>query len=452
MRHRRNSARVALVACCVLVLASCSDDLAVSEPSVATAPSVIMVSGAAKVGEAQPMAGATSATDAVAGDARMGMWWGVTNFELATDLPALDEIADGWRYVARPDLDAGAVARLAQGFGLQGQPEVTIPAEFGGGLRIGPDDGSAPALWFGADAMGWWSYSAPWATMLEAEVVGNDAVAPVEMTPPKGVPTSADAEARARALFAELGIDASSVEFEVYADDWGASVTMWHLLDGRRTGTASSVGFGENAAITWADGYLNSPERVAGFEQVGAAAGFERLAAGGGSWWGGTATTKAEVAMPYPVEGYEGADVTGEPPVITVQIVGVRQAWWPLYDMDGTMWLVPGYVFIDGNGGEHLVPAVKDELIQPMELPTPPPTTPGTDEPAVEPDQGVSNAVAERLLGLDESAAVSVAKESGFEVRVVERDGEQFPATMDYRMDRINVVVTQGVVSRADIG
>lgn len=399
-----------------------------------------MVSSGAKVGDSQPVAGPASASESMAGDARMGMWWGVTNFELATDLPELDEIADGWRYVAGPELNAAAADRVVQGFGLQGEPEA-LPAESGGGWRLGPDDGSAPVLWFGADAMGWWSYSAPWPTMREAEVIANDAVAPVDIAPPVGVPTSADAEVRARALFAELGVDANNVEFEAYADEWQASVTMWHLLDGRRTGTASSVGFGENAAITWAGGYLNSPERVAGFERVGAAAGFERLGSGSGSWWGGAPMTKADVAMPY-----------GEQPVITVQIVGVKEAWWPLYDMDGTMWLVPGYVFIDGDGGEHLVPAVQDELIQPVEPPTTPPTTPGTDEPAIEPDQGVSNAVAERLLGLDENAAVSMAKESGFEVRVVERDGEQFPATMDYRMDRINVVVTQGVVSRADIG
>jgi hypothetical protein len=56
------------------------------------------------------------------------------------------------------------------------------------------------------------------------------------------------------------------------------------------------------------------------------------------------------------------------------------------------------------------------------------------------------------LVGLGEDEAMAVAKNNGFGVRVIERDGEQFPATMDYRTDRINVVVTDGIVVRAHIG
>jgi len=450
MRHRRSSVRLALAVTAAVVLASCSDDLTVTDRSAAPAPPVIRVSSDVKVAGAQGMGAPEAASDAVGGDARMGMWWGVTTFELATDLPALDTPADGWRYVAKPDLDPGAAARLAQGFGLQGEPEA-LPAELGSGWRIGPDDGSAPALWFGADSIGWWSYSAPWTRMREAELVMEDdgAVTPVEMTPPEGVPTAGDAEARARELFDALGVDMNSVEVEVYADEWGASVTMWHLLDGRRTGYASSVGFGENAAVTWAGGQLNSPERVAGFDRVGTAAGFERLASGGGSWWGGGSMTKADVALPYPADGGEIGDENGELPVITMQIVGVKEAWWTLYDVDGTMWVVPGYAFLDSDGGEHLVPAVSDELIQPIDTPD---STDVVTEPGLEPDQPVSNEPAEQLVGLGEDEAMAVAKNNGFGVRVIERDGEQFPATMDYRTDRINVVVTDGIVVRAHIG
>lgn len=402
------------------------------------------------------------ATDMVAPDGRMMPYWTVVEYELAVELPALDTPADGWRYGTRAELDGAVAGRLAEAFGVIGEPE-ELPADWGGGWRIGPDDGSAPSLVFGGDVVGWWSYSAPWSNVSVAEPAvstdtGASAPEPVDMTPPEGVPTGPEAEALARNLFEAMGIDAEAVEVEVYADDWGASVTMWHLLDGRRNGYASSVGFGENASITWAGGLLNTPERVTGFERVGTAVGFERLVAGGGSWWGGMAMPRADIALPYPDDGGESV----EPEVVTLQIVGVEEAWWSLYDADGTtLWLVPGYVFIDSNGGEHLVPAVSDELVQPAE-----PTTPDPDvvtepmpidntvpEPMpVDPDAPMSDDVAASLIGLSEERAVEVAKEQGFEVRVTERDGESFPVTADYRMDRVNVSIAEGVVVQASVG
>jgi len=42
-------------------------------------------------------------------------------------------------------------------------------------------------------------------------------------------PTTAGAEAKARELFASLGLDPAQFEFEPYADEWGAWVTAWLL-------------------------------------------------------------------------------------------------------------------------------------------------------------------------------------------------------------------------------
>lgn len=55
-------------------------------------------------------------------------------------------------------------------------------------------------------------------------------------------------------------------------------------------------------------------------------------------------------------------------------------------------------------------------------------------------------------LGLDEAAAQAAAAEAGRPLRVVQRDDEHLPATMDYRADRINVRLRAGVVVEADKG
>jgi len=54
---------------------------------------------------------------------------------------------------------------------------------------------------------------------------------------------------------------------------------------------------------------------------------------------------------------------------------------------------------------------------------------------------------ADGLVGLDEDAAAAHAAEHGGLVRVIERDGQSLPMTMDFREDRMNVVVADGRIT-----
>lgn len=470
MRHRRHTFRVAVSMTALIALLGCSDDfVSTSAPDAPRAPSVIRVAGGggdAKVGGLVSSAAPEAASSMVADDGRMMPMpcGGITEFELVGDLPALDTPVDGWHFTAREGLDEAAVARLASVFGMSADV-VELPADWGGGWRMGPDDGSAPAIWLGADGLGWWSYSAPWPTMREAEPIAADGsfAEPEPMEPPVGVPSAAEAEQLARQVFEGLGLTVDPAHIETYADDWGASVTLWQVLDGLRTGFTTSVGFGENATITYAGGQLPSPERVTGFERIGSTAGFERLTSTVGGWWGGgMAKIMIDCAPPEMANVADGEPV--EPATMTVEIVSVKETWWQLYDVDGSVWLTPGYAFLDSNGIEYTVPAVVDELVEPVEpAPVEPaPVEPGVIEPApddggmsspgYDPDAPVSTEVVERVIGLDEQAATDTATELGFEVRVVERDGESFPVTADYRVDRVNLVITDGVVTGASVG
>lgn len=51
------------------------------------------------------------------------------------------------------------------------------------------------------------------------------------------------------------------------------------------------------------------------------------------------------------------------------------------------------------------------------------------------------------LVGLTEDEAEAAAEELGWTFRVTRRDGEDLPATMDLREDRVNVEVTDGEVT-----
>jgi hypothetical protein len=60
---------------------------------------------------------------------------------------------------------------------------------------------------------------------------------------------------------------------------------------------------------------------------------------------------------------------------------------------------------------------------------------------------GLQMAAEELLVGQTESGAEQAATAEGWGFRVVRRDGENLPMTMDYRPDRVNVAVEDDVVT-----
>lgn len=56
------------------------------------------------------------------------------------------------------------------------------------------------------------------------------------------------------------------------------------------------------------------------------------------------------------------------------------------------------------------------------------------------------------VLGLTEIEAVAKVQAAGFVARVVEKNGEYFMVTQDIRTNRVNLSITEGVVTRAIIG
>lgn len=59
---------------------------------------------------------------------------------------------------------------------------------------------------------------------------------------------------------------------------------------------------------------------------------------------------------------------------------------------------------------------------------------------------------AETLFGMAEAYAIGKIEEAGYEWRVVQRDQEMFPATKDYRPNRINLTIKEGIVYKVSVG
>ncbi len=498
MRTRLTSRRMSLVGAVLLIgLTACGSPTDSASPATvstvptsADAPAVIRVAGAAGPGNV------SAATDAMpATGSKMMMPMDIT-YVFDGEAVDVSSPAGAWSFPAGAAASPEQVAAIAAVFGVQGEVRPVAP-ELGGGFMVGPDDWSGPTVTVSTDpTLGWWYSPGPSAIesvpacaiavdpmpvdpmpvdAASADTVPADAVpagtgamsvAPCpEPEPPTNVPSAAAAEESARAMFASLGLDLGRYQLETYADEWGAGVTAWLVLDGMRTSMTMSIGFGAEGAVTWAGGFLATPQRGDDYPRISVEAAVARLNDQADQWMYPMATARGGVAMGAPMSASAAAGTIPVEPVPvdpvpnTVTLTSVKPSLEMIWADDGTVWLLPGYVFTSADGNSYSVIAVTDEYLEQVQpdvvttdtvvTPSPGDTT-AIDEP-VPADPGEASMsldeVAALVVGLSEADAVSAAQGAGITLRVVRIDGVDQAATMDYRLDRFNVAVEDGVVT-----
>lgn len=516
--------RLPLVAVLALVgLSACGDaGPAASDPTVTPVadglrpPTPIRYSNAGSGGVATA-AGAAEADGRMATDQLIAPTY-VAEFVAAEGL-VLPTQATGWVYDAAGTGSAELAGRLAAQFGVTGEA-VRVDDWEPGGWQIGPTDGSGDSFFLADDAQLSWSFSPRWNPVDAGASVGcevppydpdTDAAPPTvdveacvaeTVPPPSGVPTAAEAEQRARDLLEALGVDAAGLSFDVYADEWSASVSASEpiegLAEGASTGRSWSFGFGADGVLTWAGGVAAAPAPVGPYELIGLDAALARLSryqfnvgmpVSDLARSAGVAEPAIDIAAPDASTSFPAGDdapVADEMPLsipapepVTVTLVDVQPDVWWVWDADYSVWVVPAYRFIGDDGGWYTVPAVSDDYLilvdpapvdtivpdtavapVPTDAPTPtdpaqpeppattapevtvPDTSSDTPEPTTPPAPVAEGPDFADLVGttLDEFSAA--AAERGFTTRVTEIDGEPQPVTMDFRSDRVNVAVT----------
>lgn len=440
---RVRSRRVALIgAIVVLGLSACgsADTAGSGTPSTLPSPAVIQIAGSGSVGGTAPMA-ADAATES---SKMMPMSF---SYSWSGETPDLTSPAASWFFAPDVAPTAEQAQQLAAAFGITGDV-VALAEDMGGGWTVGPTDGSAPSITIARDAMQSWWFSPAWMTdsrgivadcaVAVASEPGSDpASEPIttemaaceEPEPPEGVPAAGEAEAMARDLLAKLGGDPANYELETYADEWGAGVTAFLLLDGVRTNLSFNVGYGEMGAITWAGGFLAAPQRGADYPRIGVEAAIQRLndqasawmtgygpavrdaglaiesapvAVGGSSGAGTVGVSTEEPAVPEPavtepavapdgvtdseavptdpapVETLDCSDpaVSCEPtqPIdpgvieqTVIELTTVTSSLEQVWAVDGTVWLLPGYSFGGADGMLANVIAVEDQFLEQTE-------------------------------------------------------------------------------------
>jgi hypothetical protein len=510
------SRRLALIASVVVLgVSACGDPNGSTNGEAGSQPKII------RIGAATGANGGSSAAPAAGSVESDRMMMPVQDIVYVVDgtLPSMPGQAQAWLLPAGQQPDLARVRAIATALGVDGDVQA-LPAEQGGGWLVGPADYSGPNLGVSADGMLSWWFSpviAPQVRegcVMPAEIDPIDNPAPdvegetkplmppecLEPVPPVGVPTGEEATEKAKALFAEFGYDLAQFEFDVYADEWSASVTAYRMLGGLRSPMTLSAGYGENGALTWAGGFLGEPVAQGDYPLVSVDEALARLQ-DQQFWWGvgpmardtlgGVVGSNGDIAvgapepMPLPPECDPAADCIIEPmpdemPIVDtvplepyeVHINGVRPDLSMQWSDDGSIWMVPAFTFTSTDGGLYTVIAVTDDLIDlpgedipvdtvPVDTVTPPvdtvvvPPVDTIEPPPVVDDPGTvtpeTQAVADSLIGLSLEEAEKVVAEAGLVVRVVSVDGVTDTVTADQRTDRINVSVTNGIVTASGV-
>ena len=516
------SRRFALAAAAVLLgLSACGD--AANSTTAGQSPAVIHIGAGGNGGK---VAG-TAAAEGGAAD-RMMMPYANITYVYDGTYPDLGTTGPAWMLPAGAGVDAAKVAALAELFGVEGEVR-QLPADQGGGWMVGAEDYSTANLNVSTDGMAsWWYNPAPTtavrstggcvmpiavedaapATDVPADTVAVPETTVVDPTcveevpePPVGVPTKDEAIAATKTLLGDMGLDVADYEFDVYADEWGASVTAYLMLGGHRSPLSVNVGFGENGAITWASGTLATPQPSAEYPIVSPEAGLARLNDQSGQWgwfgYGGgvdmlrgavedVAATPAEATEGGGASGVAGdqaitapvcdpaADCVIEPmPMedITVTLTSVRLDLTMIWAEDGTVWLLPAYTYSSTDGGQYTIVAVDESLLD-LPEPTPEGTVPvdtvapgdtvvvdTTVVPTTAPDFPAPDvtfpdtpleAVAAIVVGMPVEEATAAAESNGWTVRVSTLDGEGQMLTEDYSVSRLNLAVEAGIVTAVE--
>lgn len=70
----------------------------------------------------------------------------------------------------------------------------------------------------------------------------------------------------------------------------------------------------------------------------------------------------------------------------------------------------------------------------------------------LKPGSEIPISVANQFIGMTERSAVACSSANGWSSRTISRDGEEFPVTMDYRMDRLNFTIMSDRVTKVSVG
>ena len=402
----------------------------------------VAINGESEVPSIQLASSSVESPNAISSDSAMRLS-GEMIFTLADGVDIAGAKQDVWKLGTPTETDA---KDLAQRLGITEQ--VQRNGEYGALFQAGN---------LTVMANGSWSYYENSGSSVTSCVMPTDSPesdqpqdgsvdACVIETPPDAENLPSDSEARAKTL--ELLGDGFQIN-NVMRSAWDVTVDGTYLVEGKDTSYWGLVGFADQGRISSASGLIGEPSNVGKYKTISASEALPRLSGG------------MFMAFDNVRAATDEACTSEAPCTTTITFTSVRRTYTQLYDSSNTVWIVPAYEYSDANGGTWTAMALDDSYLETADVsmdtdnvpapvePMPVPLPDETDGGSVEPVPTIATSAP---IGLSELEAIKLIESEGFTARVIARDGESLPATKDYRLDRVNISIENGVVVSAELG
>lgn len=268
-----------------------------------------------------------------------------------------------------------------------------------------------------------------------------------------------------------FGVDTAELKVDVYADDWGASVTYNELIDGVPGLRYWIFTYGGEQELQYASGPLSDVVKGPSYPTVSVEEAFKRLSderfgvypaeyMRANSAAMAKSATSTDLAISSPSTS---SSQPVEPKVMTFTLTGARRSVTGIYMEKYGNIMMPAYTFTNDEGDVVRVIAVEDKYLSfaPVAVPEPLPTdsvptatepVPEDSVPGVEEPIAISQSDADTLVGLSLEEATKVAESRRWTLRVASVDGKENMLTTDYSYSRVNVSVVDGIVTAVTIG
>lgn len=340
---------------------------------------------------------AESATAQMDGGADKMMAMPYQNFEFVAGPNLSDEAGSGQVYkLVRQSTPEEVLRNVADVFGVGGSinkyPDFsqTNPGYFFGESNDPWGyDGKNPVvtLWWSGTAS--WNYSNPIAypaSECEQTDADGNCTAWTEFKPtPELLPTKDEALKKALEIFNATGLNVSAADIRIDASEWGVNASASMKVDGQPTNVEWYVGWSSTGVISYAGGHSVVAESMGTFDTISALSAVDRLA----DWrWSGSPSglyyqrfqpRGLVEPAPYVNEGDAGSDEVSsdtdvaveptpteqpEPKTLTLTILESESALLSVWDANGEVWLVPGFILINDQGWFGAVIALIEGVIE----------------------------------------------------------------------------------------
>ena len=326
--------------------------------------------------------------------------------------------------------------QIAAKFGVDGKP---VRDEWSSddypSYSISGDDFSVNTWWYGTGGWSFNRWSNQWGGCtepgfaaddggsddLERTTEAADCVGEPFVATPELVPTTEQMLSVAQDIFGSLGMNLDYSQARSWRDDWGGSVSIPLVHNGETIPLEAYLGWDSKGELSYASGVAVEIISRGTFDTISPAAAVERIS--DYRWFGGAPSryyeelysdtgslARSDSAVSSPaVEPVEPAEGTGsndsvaeepteekiapedvveyveptEPEIVDVLVSRAEAVTLSLYDSNGNMWLVPGYLLYNDQGWFDAIVSVVDGVIA---LPEPYEQMPMIDEPAIAPE------------------------------------------------------------------